>query len=106
MSVNGSSAPKPISYATARLVEARMHESSPLTIGVLSKRTDVHVETILYYERIWLLPKPTRSVGGHRHYTNDHTRRLIFVRRSRELGFSLDEARASWPRRRQAHGVL
>src|SRR5262245_66040961 len=71
-----------------------MNESQPLTIGVLSKRTDVHIETIRHYERIGLLPKPARSVGGHRHYTNDDTRRLIFVRRSRELGFSLDEVRA------------
>lgn len=64
-----------------------------LTIGVLSKRTGCHVETIRYYERIGLLPSPPRSRGGHRLYDADHLRRLTFVRRGRDLGFSLEEIR-------------
>ncbi len=64
-----------------------------LTIGVLSKRTGCHVETIRYYERIGLLPPPPRSDGGHRLYDTDHLRRLTFVRRGRDLGFSLEEIR-------------
>ena len=71
-----------------------MNASSLLTIGALSKQTDVSVETIRYYERIGLLPKPLRSMGGHRLYTNEHARRLLFIRRSRALGFSLVDVRA------------
>src|SRR5262245_6249495 len=65
-----------------------------LTIGVLSARTGVTIETIRYYERIAILPKPPRSAAGHRIYSNEHGQRLIFVRRARELGFSLDQVRA------------
>jgi MerR family transcriptional regulator, mercuric resistance operon regulatory protein len=66
---------------------------SGLTIGALSKRTRVNVETIRFYERIGILAKPPRSAGGHRVYGHDQLMRLSFVRRSRELGFSLDEVR-------------
>jgi len=65
-----------------------------LTIGVLSARTGVTIETIRYYERIAILPKPPRSAAGHRIYSNEHGQVLIFVRRARELGFSLDQVRA------------
>jgi len=64
-----------------------------LTIGALSKRTGVNIETIRFYERVGILPKPPRSAGGHRIYGQDLLMRLGFVRRSRELGFSLDEVR-------------
>jgi MerR family mercuric resistance operon transcriptional regulator len=62
-----------------------------LTIGALSRRTGVNIETIRFYERVGILPKPPRSAGGHRIYDQNHLMRLGFVRRSRELGFSLDE---------------
>ena len=65
-----------------------------LSIGRLSKRTGCNVETIRYYERIGLLAPPPRTAGGHRVYGGDHAKRLGFIRRSRELGFSLDEIRA------------
>lgn len=64
-----------------------------LTIGALSKRTGVNIETIRFYERIGILPEPPRTEGGHRAYGRRHLKRLSFVRRSRELGFSLDEVR-------------
>jgi MerR family mercuric resistance operon transcriptional regulator len=64
------------------------------SIGTLAKRTGVNIETIRFYERIGILPKPPRSEGGHRIYDRDHLKRLTFVRRSRELGFSLAEVRA------------
>jgi len=64
-----------------------------LTIGVLSKRTGCNIETIRYYERIGLLPDPPRTEGGHRDYDEDHLKRLAFVRRGRELGFTLDQIR-------------
>ena len=65
-----------------------------LSIGALSKRTGCNIETIRYYERLTLLPKPARTAGGHRAYSTDHLRRLRFVRRARQLGFPLDEVRA------------
>jgi MerR family transcriptional regulator, mercuric resistance operon regulatory protein len=64
-----------------------------LTIGALSERTEVNIETIRYYERIGILPKPPRSAGGHRLYANEHKERLVFIRRSRALGFSLRQVR-------------
>ena len=64
-----------------------------VTIGGLSKQTRCNIETIRYYERIGLLPKPPRTEGGHRLYNNEHIKRLTFARRSRELGFTLDEVK-------------
>ena len=63
------------------------------TIGALSRKTGCHIETIRYYERMGLLRKPLRSEGGHRLYDKEQIKRLVFIRRSRELGFSLDEIR-------------
>ncbi|HBP87287.1 MAG TPA: transcriptional regulator [Nitrospiraceae bacterium] len=63
------------------------------TIGGLSRKTGCHIETIRYYERIGLLSKPPRTEGGHRLYNKEQIKRLVFIRRSRELGFSLDEIR-------------
>lgn len=65
-----------------------------LTIGQLSKLTSVNIETIRYYERIGMLPPPPRTEGGRRVYGRLQTRMLAFIRRARELGFSLDEIRA------------
>tara|TARA_E500000305_G_scaffold87040_1_gene73430 strand:- start:255 stop:608 length:354 start_codon:yes stop_codon:yes gene_type:complete len=48
---------------------------------------------VRYYEKIGLLPEPPRTSGGHRAYSSSHERRLRFVIRARELGFSLDEIR-------------
>ena len=62
-------------------------------IGVLSEQTGVKIETIRYYEREGLLPSPPRTSGGHRSYSEDHLKRLTFIRRSRELGFSMAEIR-------------
>jgi MerR family mercuric resistance operon transcriptional regulator len=64
-----------------------------LGIGALSNRSGCNIETIRYYERIGLLPRAPRSEGGHRHYGEADVRRLGFIRRSRELGFTLDQIR-------------
>ncbi len=64
-----------------------------VTIGTLSKQTGCNIETIRYYERIGILSKPPRTEGGHRLYEREQIKRLMFVRRSRELGFSLEEIR-------------
>src|ERR1700756_214071 len=63
------------------------------TIGALAKATGSNIETIRYYERIGLLPAPARASGNYRSYGADHLARLSFVRRSRELGFSLEAIR-------------
>lgn len=63
-------------------------------IGKLSGKTSVNIETIRYYERIGIMPAPPRTEGGQRVYGEDHLKRLTFIRRSRELGFSLDEIRS------------
>ena len=72
-----------------------LQDTAPrLPIGMLSRRTGCNIETIRYYEKIGLLPAPARSDGGHRLYGYGHLMRLGFVRRARELGFTLDEIRA------------
>jgi Cu(I)-responsive transcriptional regulator len=65
-----------------------------LTIGELGRATDTKVETIRYYERIGLLPRPLRTAGNYRAYGNAELRQLSFIRRGRDLGFSLDQVRA------------
>jgi len=64
-----------------------------LGIGALSEQTGCNIETIRYYEREGLLPNPPRTEGGHRVYDKEHLKRLTFIRRSRELGFALEEVR-------------
>jgi len=64
-----------------------------LPIGELSRRTGVNIETIRYYERIKMLPTPARTEGGRRVYGPNELRTLAFIRRARELGFSLDDIR-------------
>ena len=70
-----------------------MKATEGLSIGVLSERSGVNIETIRYYEKIGVMPFPARSASGYRVYGAEHVRRLHFIRRGRELGFSLDELR-------------
>ena len=65
-----------------------------LTIGLLAERTGTKVETIRFYERSGLLPAPARTAGNYRVYGSAHLSRLSFIRRARDLGFSLDQVRA------------
>ena len=65
-----------------------------LSIGDLAKATGTKVETVRYYERIGLLPKPPRTAGNYRDYGESEMARLSFVRRARGLGFSIDQVRA------------
>lgn len=64
-----------------------------LGIGEVARRADCKVETVRYYERIGILPPPERSAGGQRRYATAHLMRLNFVRRARDLGFTLGEVR-------------
>ena len=63
------------------------------TIGQVAKEGGVHVETVRYYQRIGLIAEPARPTGGVRRYDQTIIERLRFVKRSQELGFSLDEVR-------------
>ena len=71
-----------------------MRSHRGLTIGELAGQSGVNLETIRFYERIGLMPEPSRTEGGHRLYAEPQVRRLAFIRRGRELGFGLDAIRA------------
>jgi MerR family mercuric resistance operon transcriptional regulator len=71
-----------------------MSSRQTLTIGRLATAAGVNLETVRYYERIGLMPPPDRTPGGHRSYGPEHRARLAFIRRARELGFSLNDIRA------------
>lgn len=64
-----------------------------MKIGDLARLTDTRVETIRYYEAEGLIPAPPRTGGNYRVYDEAHLNRLSFIRRSRELGFTLDQVR-------------
>ena len=66
---------------------------TPLTIGKLAQASATSIDTVRYYEKSGLLPAPQRSRSGYRLYDTDTLRRLRFIRRSKDLGFSLDEIR-------------
>lgn len=61
--------------------------------GDLARATGCNLETIRYYEKIGIMPDPPRSTKGYRSYDDSHVKRLKFVMRSRDLGFSLEEVR-------------
>src|SRR5688500_2437943 len=64
-----------------------------LTIGAVAKRTGLGIQTVRFYEREGLLEEPPRSSSGYRTYDESAVRRLGFIRRAQELGFSLKEIR-------------
>ncbi|AMN40048.1 MerR family transcriptional regulator [Rhodoplanes sp. Z2-YC6860] len=66
----------------------------PFTIGELAQLTGASIETIRYYERIGLMPRPPRTGGGRRAFGVESLSTLNFIRRCRELGFGLEDVRA------------
>lgn len=62
-----------------------------LTIGQLAKKADINIETIRYYERRALIPKPYRRESGYREYSEETVKRIQFIKHAKELGFSLKE---------------
>jgi MerR family transcriptional regulator, copper efflux regulator len=64
---------------------------SSLTIGQLAKAAAVNVETIRFYERTGIIPTPPRRRSGYRQYPPEFVRRIRFIKRTQELGFSLKE---------------
>jgi MerR family copper efflux transcriptional regulator len=67
--------------------------SASLTIGAVAKRAGVQIDTIRYYEREGLLPAPLRRASGYRSYNESVISRLRFIRRAKDLGFTLEEIR-------------
>lgn len=66
---------------------------SSMKIGEAASESGCHLETIRYYERVGLLPRPKRQANGYRQYSRAEVDRLKFIARARDLGFSLDEIR-------------
>jgi MerR family copper efflux transcriptional regulator len=66
---------------------------SSLTIGAVAKRVGVAIDTIRYYERQGLLPEPARRASGYRSYGDSAVAQLRFIRRAKDLGFTLEEIR-------------
>jgi len=62
-----------------------------LTIGKVARRAGVNIETLRYYERQGIIPRPSRTMSNYRVYSEDTVRRVRFVKRAQELGFSLKE---------------
>ena len=69
------------------------NDSRGYSIGQLAKLSGVHLETIRYYERIDMMPEPDRLPNGYRQYEHPHLKRLNFIHKSRDLGFSLKTIR-------------
>lgn len=63
-------------------------------IGALAERTGTNAPTIRYYEEIGLLRAASRQAGGQRMYGEDDVKRLTFIRRCRDFGFSIEQVRA------------
>jgi MerR family copper efflux transcriptional regulator len=68
-----------------------MNKTGQIGTSELAKRGGVNLETIRYYEREGLLPKPPRSSSGYRQFSPESVRRVRFIKRAQELGFSLKE---------------
>ena len=71
-----------------------MAHTNMMKRGQLSRATGCNIETIRYYENIGLLTPPERTASGHRLYSSDDQRRLGFILRGRDLGFSIDELKS------------
>jgi Cu(I)-responsive transcriptional regulator len=65
-----------------------------MTVGELAKRADVGIETIRYYEKQGLLDQPVRKESGYRLYDDDTVHALQFIRRAKELGFTLKQIKS------------
>ncbi len=61
------------------------------TIGQLAKQSQVNIETIRYYERRGLIPKPARRESGYRQFSADVIGRIRFIKHAQEVGFTLKE---------------
>ena len=70
-----------------------MSAAMPLSIGAAARQTGCSVPTIRYYEEVGLLPAAPRTEGNQRHYDASAVRRLAFIRRCRDFGFTIEQVR-------------
>jgi MerR family mercuric resistance operon transcriptional regulator len=75
-------------------MRSALSNPAAISIGELSRRSGVNIETIRYYERIGMMSHPPRTASGRRLFGQMESRSLSFIRRARELGFTLNEIRA------------
>ncbi len=66
-------------------------QATTMTIGKVAKETALGIETIRFYERQGLIPDPPRRRSGYRQYPEETVERLLFIKRAKQLGFSLKE---------------
>lgn len=66
---------------------------SELRIGTVAKKAGVGVQTLHFYEREGLLPKPKRSAANYRLYNSEALRRVLFIKKAQAVGLTLDEIR-------------
>jgi DNA-binding transcriptional MerR regulator len=71
-------------------VSTQKNEES-LKVGAVAKAAGVGVQTLHYYERLGLLPKPERSAANYRLYSPEAVRRVRFIKKAQALGMTLDE---------------
>ena len=71
-----------------------MRPAVEVPIGALAERAGVNVETIRYYQRRGLVEEPTKPLGGHRRYSASAVKRVVFIKRAQQLGFTLEEVKA------------
>jgi len=70
-----------------------MKNENEMTIGSLAAKSDVTVETVKFYEKEGLLPRPPKPISGFRSYPEDYVSRILFIKRAQELGFKLREVK-------------
>jgi DNA-binding transcriptional MerR regulator len=89
--------PLPPSFSISRRDHERLvlllycNMQRALRVGSVAKKTGVGVQTLHYYERINLLPKPARSESNYRLYSSDIVRRVTFIKKAQAIGFTLAE---------------
>jgi DNA-binding transcriptional MerR regulator len=69
----------------------KVRRADSLKVGMVAKAVDVGVQTLHYYERLGLLPKPQRSAANYRLYSADVVRRVTFIKKAQAVGFTLSE---------------
>jgi Cu(I)-responsive transcriptional regulator len=86
-------------------MEVSEMKQSSMLIGEVAKRVGVNIRTLHYYESRGLIPKPARSASNYRLYSDDTERRVRFIKRAQELGFSLKEIKELLALRVDAHAT-
>ena len=70
-----------------------MAQNDSLKVGAVAKAAGVGVQTLHYYERLGLLPKPQRSMANYRIYSSDAIRRVKFIKKAQAIGLTLEETK-------------